>query len=152
MGIILGSRSNRVISADANKLKNLSKQSTRRNPSILAAALALIFSLIAIAPMIQDIRFKSALNGKSADKLLDAALIWPRNIYYLNFGSQLLRQSDLQELASKLAKVSIQVNNRNIVGYMEIVSNSSISKAQRLDALTQIRFLDPSSHLYVNFE
>jgi hypothetical protein len=126
-----------------------SQKQFRWKVRVQSGIVAIILCLIAVPPFVQDFKFKKALSSGSAEKLSNASLFWPRNIYYLNMGSQLLRQNNLQEMAIVLSRMSVKINDRNIAGYLEIISNSSISEEEKLATLRHIRSLDPFSNLYV---
>lgn len=111
---------------------------------VIGAAIGITVGvLVSLPPLYQDAKFRSALEKADGAAIREAALIWPKGTYYLDYASQLFLENKLDELALELTEESIDINPRNYFAWSLLLRNSTVSASEKASAESAMRELDP---------
>jgi hypothetical protein len=104
---------------------------------------ALVGSLIALPPVLNDIRFRSAIQNKSIDGLMLVAKSWPRDTYRMVNIAFIYESNKLYNEAKLLADLAVQTNPNSYDSWriLSIATNSSPN--EKSNAIAQMRRIDP---------
>jgi hypothetical protein len=122
-----------------------SKSSQSDTSGILLGVIpiALVGCLIALPPVLNDIRFRNAIQNQSALELISVAESWPRDVFRVVNVANILENNKLHVEAKKLADLAVRTNPNSYDSWriLSLVTNSSPS--EKANAIAQMRRLDP---------
>jgi len=104
---------------------------------------ALVGSLVALPPVVNDIKFRNAIQNASVQELISSANSWPRDVFRMANVANILENNKFHVEAKKMADLAVQTNPNSYDSWkiLSIVTNSSA--AEKANAIAQMRRLDP---------
>lgn len=112
--------------------------------ALVTGSLGLVLGIVlSIGPMLQDISFRKALEKSDAVEIKEAALQWPRSVYYMDYAAEILLQNEVNNLALELSRESVKSNRRNFNGWKLLWNNPMSTSTEKREALEWMRKLDP---------
>lgn len=104
---------------------------------------ALVGALIALPPVLNDIKFRNAIQNASAQELITAAKSWPRDPFRMVSVASILENNKLHIEAKKIADLAVQTNPNSYDSWriLSLVTNSSAK--EKANAIAQMRRIDP---------
>jgi len=105
--------------------------------------LAIIGLLVSLPPLLQDRAFRQALASQNGQRIIEVSESKPDNVFFLNYSSLILKSNGYKEKALELAKRSIEINERNYVGWRMIMELSPEGSVQYIKAVKTLKSLDP---------
>jgi len=135
------SEENTMYGGRATKVKN--SKSDRTGILLGVIPFALVGSLIALPPVLNDIRFRNAIQNASAQELISAANSWPRDPFRMVNVANILENNKLHVEAKKMADLAVQTNPNSYDSWRILSMLTNSSAAEKANAIAQMRRLDP---------
>jgi hypothetical protein len=142
MGLLLGySRNIEGNIRDSIKLKN----------SIFFSSTGLVLSLTLFGNVLySDYRFKSAIDSRNADLILNTSMEFPTNVNRLNLTSKLFRDNQLFDLSLIVSKKSVELYPNSFDAWYEFSLLPNLSTNDKELINSKLHLLDPKSKKYIN--
>lgn len=112
--------------------KKESLQVAKIQKKIAVHALAITFSVFTCLSLFQDMRFGDAIRSQDGTKILEAVRVFPYDTYRLNYSAKAFQESKYWYWSKELAKLSVENNPRNAVGFELLIKNPISSKAEKM--------------------
>jgi hypothetical protein len=135
------SEENTMYGGRATKVKN--SKSDRTGILLGVIPFALVGSLVALPPALNDIRFRNAIQNASAQELISAANSWPRDPFRMVNVANILENNKLHVEAKKMADLAVQTNPNSYDSWRILSMLTNSSAAEKANAIAQMRRLDP---------
>jgi O-antigen ligase len=100
--------------------------------------------LLTVPPLAKDVHFRRAVEIQDAKQIINASMRWPIENYYLNYASELFLASSLYDDSLEIAKNSVLIDDNNFNGWRLIFMNPKSTEREKLNAIAQIRRIDPN--------
>jgi O-antigen ligase len=114
------------------------------NKVFFGATAGVVFgALIAVPPILADTNFRSALDSKQIELVLDSAYKWPQSPETMFQVAALFRQNDLLDLSAQIAKDATSLFPRSYENWELLTTLSNLSVIEKNQAYSQMRKLDP---------
>jgi hypothetical protein len=114
------------------------------NKVFFGATVGVVFgALIAAPPILADTNFRSALDSKQIELVLDSAYKWPQSPETMFQVAALFRQNDLLDLSAQIAKDATSLFPRSYENWELLTTLSNLSVIEKNQAYSQMRKLDP---------
>ena len=99
---------------------------------------------IALAPLVADARFLSALNSKSGAQVFQVATAWPHDSRRFVIAVQAFAGNGYGDIALELAKLGVSYNPRLYEMWNEILINEKSTAKMKSEARVRLKQLDPT--------
>jgi len=100
-------------------------------------------ALIASPPILADTNFRSALDSKQIESVLDSAYKWPQTPETMFQVAAIFRQNNLLDLSAQVAKDATTLFPRSYENWELLTTLSNLSEIEKNQAYSQMRKLDP---------
>jgi len=104
---------------------------------------ALVGALIALPPVVNDIRYRNAIQNANLQELISAANSWPRDPFRMVNVSILLENNKFHAEAKKLADLAVQSNSNSYDSWRVLSLMTNASASEKANAIAQMRRIDP---------
>jgi O-antigen ligase len=146
-GLIIGYEintrgSSAVVATKAGKSKNNQTQNSAGSAVVVFISLV-IGVLIGMPPYMASAKYKGALESQNPDIIREAAYIWPLDPLRMIQVASTLDQNNLGQQGLKISIDSVEKFPDNYGAWATLYAMKSASAEQKVQALTQMRRLDP---------
>jgi hypothetical protein len=131
-------------SSKTHKLKK--PKASVLSPGLLAGLASVVGMLVAVPPLSADMRWRSAQMSQDANQIeavLSPAYLNPINTFTFNNIVGLFETNNLTDLAYKQGKEAVKFNPDSFEAWRNLSQLSKTSDAERKEALTNMKRLDP---------
>jgi hypothetical protein len=116
------------------------------NYVLTGAGSFLLGTILCIWPVIQDAKFRSALEGGNSKEIIAAADSYPNNNYYYYYAAGILLENNFYQDSANMAKEAITRNARDFNSWKLLSSNSALNQPERDRAIQEMLKLDPLNY------
>ena len=107
----------------------------------------IIGALISAPSLLADVKFRTAIDSKQIELVLDSAYRWPQSPERMFQVAALFRQNELLDLSAQVARNATVRFPRSYENWELLISLSNVSEIEKKQALRQMRTLDPLNPL-----
>jgi O-antigen ligase len=104
---------------------------------------ALVGALMALPPVVNDIRFRNAIQNASLQQLIAASNSWPRDVFRMVTVANILENNKFHIEAKKLADLAVQTNPNSYDSWRILSLMTNASPGEKANAIAQMRRIDP---------
>jgi hypothetical protein len=104
-----------------------------------------IGALASVPTYIADANFRSAIESKKIDAVLDTAYKWPQSPERMFQVAQIFRKNDILDLSAQVAKNSVEKFPMDYKNWGILSTLSNLSDFERENALRKMQELDPNN-------
>ena len=123
----------------------------KRDRTILKAASGvMVGALISTPSFLADIKFRTAIDSRKIELVLDSAYRWPQSPERMFLVAVLFQQNQLLDLSSQVARNATVRFPRSYENWELLISLSNVSEIEKKRALSQMQALDPLNPLFKN--
>ena len=116
----------------------------KKGKIIIKSAIGVIVgALISAPPLLADTNFRTAIDSKQIELVLDSAYRWPQSPERMFKVAALFRQNNLLDLSAQVARNATVRFPRSYENWELLISLSNVSEVEKKQALSQMRAIDP---------
>jgi O-antigen ligase len=127
---------------EKDSIKVASNNKDKLGFTIIPLAIGL---LIGVFPIRADINFRSAIESKEIEKVLNSAYQWPQSPQRMFQVAGIFRQNDLNDLSYKVAKDAVTRFPRSFENWEILLSLNVTKDEEKQQILEKMRELDPAN-------
>lgn len=141
-GAIIGFEKN-MMSEDLSTLASRRSNKIKSYPMVIVAIT--IGALASVPTYVADANFRSAIDSKKIEAVLDTAYKWPQSPERMFQVAQIFRKNNLLDLSAQVAKDSVKKFPMDFRNWELLSTLSNLSETERENALRKMQELDPNN-------
>ena len=141
-GAIIGFE--KSLMSEDSSIKSDRKSNKLKSYSIGSVAIT-IGALASVPTYIADANFRSAIESKKIEAVLDTAYKWPQSPERMFQVAQIFRKNDILDLSAQVAQDSVEKFPMDYRNWELLSTLSNLSELERENALRKMRELDPNN-------
>lgn len=123
----------------------LDRKSNKLKSYSIGSVAITIGALASVPTYIADANFRSAIESKKIEAVLDTAYKWPQSPERMFQVAQIFRKNDILDLSAQVAKDSVEKFPMDYRDWELLSTLSNLSEFERENALRKMRELDPNN-------
>jgi O-antigen ligase len=129
---------------DGRRATNVKNFNSDRTGFLLGVIpFALVGSLVALPPVVNDIKFRNAIQNASVQELISSAKSWPRDVFRMVNVASILENNKFHVEAKKMADLAVRTNPNSYDSWRILSLVTNASPSEKANAIAQMRRIDP---------
>lgn len=116
--------------------------------SILGLVALIGVTYLSSSPLRADIKFRSALESREINRVLDIAYEWPKTPQRMFQVSTILKKNSLFDLANQVSKDAVSFFPNSFENWEQYYSLPNLTEQEKNEILSKMKELDPLNPLY----